>query len=133
MQIIIFELKGRQYAIKTEQVEEITKWMDITPVPKAPHYIKGLINLRGNVITIMELSKLLDLPVEEDQKYANIIIAKIDEERIGLLVEDVWEVMNIEEDHIETLDIDEKQQEMKGIIQIEDRIINLLELEECVS
>lgn len=133
MQIIIFELKGRQYAMKTKQVEEITKLMDITPVPNAPHYIRGLINLRGNVISLMELSKLLDLPVGENQEYTNIIIAKIDNEMIGLLVEDVWEVMNIEEDRIEKIDMDEKQQGIKGIIQIEDRIINLLKLEECVS
>lgn len=133
MQIIIFELKGRQYAMKTKQVEEITKLMDITPVPNAPHYIRGLINLRGNVISLMELSKLLDLPVGENQEYTNIIIAKIDNEMIGLLVEDVWEVMNIEEDRIEKIDMDEKQQGIKGIIQIEDRIINLLRLEECVS
>ncbi|RBP46784.1 chemotaxis protein CheW [Garciella nitratireducens] len=132
MQIIIFHLQGQQYAIKTQQVEEISKLMDITPVPNAPDYIKGLINLRGNVISVMELSKLLQLQSEEDQKYQNIIITKITDEKIGLLVEEIYQVMEIEEDKIEKVRIEEKEQPgIKGIIQVGDQIVNLLELEEC--
>ncbi len=134
MQMVIFNLQGQQYAMKTEQVEEISKLIDITPVPNAPSYIKGLINLRGNVISLMELSKLLQLQLQEDQKYQNIIIAKTDNEMIGLLVGEIYEVMNIEQDRIEKIRAEEKEQRgIKGIIQIEDRIVNVLELEECFA
>ena len=57
MQIIIFELEDKHYAIKTDHVEEISRLLDITPVPNAPYYIRGLINLR-NVISLIEISKL---------------------------------------------------------------------------
>ena len=115
-------------------MEEISKLIDITPVPNAPSYIKGLINLRGNVISLMELSKLLQLQLQEDQKYQNIIIAKTDNEMIGLLVGEIYEVMNIEQDRIEKIRAEEKEQRgIKGIIQIEDRIVNVLELEECFA
>lgn len=134
MQMVIFNLQGQQYAMKTEQVEEISKLIDITPVPNAPSYIKGLINLRGNVISLMELSKLLQLQLQEDQKYQNIIIAKTDNEMIGLLVGEIYEVMDIEQDRIEKIRAEEKEQRgIKGIIQIEDRIVNVLELEECFA
>lgn len=132
--MVIFNLQGQRYAMKTEQVEEICKLIDITPVPNAPSYIKGLINLRGNVISLMELSKLLQLQLQEGQKYQNIIIAKTDSEMIGLLVGEIYEVMNIEQDQIEKIQAKEKEQRgIKGIIQIEDHIVNILELEECFA
>src|SRR5690554_4849305 len=131
MQVIVFELEDRHYAIKTDTVEEISKLLDITPVPNAPYYIKGLINLRGNVISLIETSKLLN--IETTKPYANIIIVNIDNETIGMLVGDVWEVMDIQEDRIELCSTSEEEKKgMVGIIQIQDRIINYIELEECI-
>jgi purine-binding chemotaxis protein CheW len=133
MQVIIFELQGKQYAIKTDQIEEISRLLDITFVPNAPHYIKGLVNLRGNVITLMDISKLLNLELQ-DEDYTNIIIAKVHKELVGILVGNVWEVMNIKKDMVERIDIgEEENQGLKGVIQIQDQIINFLDIEEFIA
>lgn len=133
MQIMIFDLQGKQYAIKTDQIEEISELLEITFIPNAPNYIKGLINLRGNIITLIDISKLLNLELQE-KDYTNIIIAMVDKELLGILVGDVWEVMNIEEDMIERVNIGkEENQGLKGIIQLQDQIINFLDLEEYIS
>lgn len=130
MQVIIFDLQGKQYAIKTDQIEEISRLLDITSVPNAPHYVKGLVNLRGNVITLMDISKLLNLELQNED-FTKIIIAKVNKELVGILVGNVWEVMNIEENMIEKIQIGEEEvQGLKGIIQIKNQIINFLDIEE---
>lgn len=128
MQVIIFELEEQHYGIKTDTVEEISRLLDITPVPNAPYYIKGLINLRGNVISLIEIAKLLEIEIKKP--YTNIIIANIDHEMIGMLVGDVWEVMEIQEEEIEITDLAEEEKKgVIGIVQIQDRIINYVDLE----
>ena len=65
--------------------------------------------------------------------YTNIIIVNVDDETVGMLVGDVWEVMEVQEDKIEVIDYSEEEEKgMVGIIQIQDRIINLIELEKCI-
>lgn len=131
MQIVIFELGGRQYGIKTEQVEEISKILEVTPVPKAPHYIKGLINLRGNIMSLIDLTQLLSMENTEE-KFLNIIVVKVEEEMLGILVGQVKEVVDIEVDDIEKVTLKgEELKGVKGIIQLGEHIINFLDLEQC--
>lgn len=131
MQVITFDLNNQPYAIQSETVEEITKLVEITPVPNAPDYIEGLINLRGNVISLIHLSRLLHIE-SDGYNYNNIVIVNIKNETLGMLVGEVKEVMNIEEDQIEKVGLEEDQNAVKGIIQINDQIVNYLDLEECI-
>lgn len=124
MQIIIFTLNDKYYAINTEQVEEITKTISLTKVPNAEGWTEGLINLRGNVITLVNLSKLL--LQNEDSCYNNIIIVNIDEEKIGILVKEVMEVVNIEEEKMESFNDENKG--IVGIYRIDNRIINIVDI-----
>lgn len=133
MQIIIFDLNGQHYAIKTEEVEEISKLLEVTSVPNAPRHIKGLVNLRGNVISLMELSKLLGINDEEAEHYKNIVIVNVEKEMVGLLVGEVNEVIDIEEEKIEKVGIGEESKGIKGVIQLKDKLINFLNLEECIA
>ena len=125
MQIIVFTLKDEYYAINTELVEEISRNITSTFVPKAPQWVEGLINLRGNVVTLVNLSKLLHK--EEGQCYNNIVIINKDEEKIGLLVTSVVEVIDVEMNDIEKINtaiVDG----IKGIIQLDGHIVNIVDI-----
>lgn len=124
MQIIIFTLNDKYYAINTEVVEEITKTMPLTKVPNSEDWTEGLINLRGNVITLVNMSKLL--LQNEDSCYNNIIIVNIEEEKIGILVKEVMEVVNIEDIEIENFNTQDTG--IFGIYRIDNRIINIVDI-----
>ncbi|HCW72543.1 MAG TPA: chemotaxis protein CheW, partial [Clostridiaceae bacterium] len=78
-QIIVFTLGEKYYAVNSDQVEEISKMIDSTMVPNAPRHIEGLINLRGNVISLVNLAKLLHLT--EEECYNNIVILDRQDEK----------------------------------------------------
>ncbi len=130
MQIIVFTLGEQYYAMKSENVEEITTIKESTVVPKAPHYIEGLINLRGNVISLVNLSKLLRQ--EENECYNNIVIIDRENEKLGLLVSDVKEVLKIDEEEIEKVTNDPKNGVI-GVIRLEKTLVNYIDLERIIS
>ncbi|NLN14039.1 MAG: purine-binding chemotaxis protein CheW [Tissierellia bacterium] len=130
MQIIIFKLLDKYYALRTDSVEEITKYTDYTRVPNAPDWVTGLINLRGYVVTLLDLASLLkvDAPLE----YNNIIICNHQEEKIGLLVEEIIGVREIEENMVRRFKKDMKA-ELLGIVQMKDYIVNVIDLEKLLT
>ena len=129
MQIIVFTLSDKYYAIGTDRVEEITKDLAFTLVPNSPDWVEGLINLRGNVVTLVNLAKLLHQ--EEDMCYNNIIIIHNEEEKVGLLVKDVMEVMNIEEDEFQKV-TKEDLDGILGIVRRDGRIINIVDIDKLL-
>ena len=130
LQIIIFSVKDKYYAMSTDKVEEISKKMTATKVPNAPHWIEGLINLRGYVVTLVNLSKLLHQ--DDDICYNNIIIINNNDEKIGLMVKGVKEVMNIKEEDIQRME--EKESDgIVGIVRINGEIINIIDIEKLIS
>lgn len=133
MQIIVFTLGDEHYAIKTSNVEEITKDMKATRVPNSPEWVNGLINLRGNVITLVDLYKLLNKEIDEEDIYYNgVIIVNMDDEKIGILVTEIVEVIDIEAAEIQ--DISQKDREyFCGIIKTEKGIINIIDMNILLS
>ncbi len=130
MQIIVFTLGQQYYAMKSEDVEEITTMKEFTLVPQAPHHIEGLINLRGNVISLVNLSKLLRQ--EDNECYNNIVIIHREQEKLGLLVSDVKEVLKIDEEEIEKVTNDPKGGVI-GVIRLENTLVNYIDLERIIS
>src|SRR3712207_994488 len=99
MQVVIFKILDEQFAVETEKIKSINDMMEVTAVPKAPEYIKGLINLRGNVSSLLDANLLLGL--EESKEQSSIIILNLQEESVGISVDEVSEVLDIEENLIE--------------------------------
>lgn len=124
MQIIIFTLNDKYYAINTENVEEITTTLSFTNVPNTEDWIEGLINLRGNVITLVNMSKLL--LQDEDSSYNNIIIVNVEDGKIGILVKEVMEVVTIDDEGIEKFNQDDNG--IVGTYKLDDRIINITDI-----
>ena len=107
--------------------------MSITRVPKAPKYIKGLINLRGSIKSLVDLSLLLNVNHQNEQN--NMIILTIEDEEIGILVDEVEEVLDIEEKSIQKLDkdADKTQPYLKGILNYEDKLLTIIDIDKILN
>ncbi|MDY0235521.1 MAG: chemotaxis protein CheW [Gudongella sp.] len=130
MQIIIFNVNGKYFGLNTENIEEITRKTSITNVPNAPYGVEGLTNIRGDVIPLISLSKLLHL--EEDVCYNNVIIIKNTDYKTGILINEILKVIEIEESGIEQLGF-ETERGIKGILQLEDIIVNIIDINDLLA
>jgi purine-binding chemotaxis protein CheW len=130
MQIIVFKLNEKYFSIGTDRIDEITKLLPSINVPNAPYGIEGLVNLRGNVVPQISLSKLLHL--DEDVCYNNVMIINNDDHKVGLLINDVLKVMDIDEDDIQTLGT-EGDGGIRGIIELDGMIVNILDVDLLLS
>jgi purine-binding chemotaxis protein CheW len=131
MQVVIFKLNEEQFAVETGKVQSINDAMEITKVPKAPAHIKGLINLRGNVISLLDINLLLGTP-KQDENQNNIIILEMEDELVGIMVDQVDEVLDVEEELLEKIS-DGKKAYIEGVINFKDRIVTLIDIDKLLS
>ncbi len=99
--LVIFKLGAEEYGIKIDHVQEINRITTITKIPRAPHHIEGIVNLRGNVIPALDLRKLFGLEDKQVTDSTRIIIVDVNDKRTGIIVDSVTEVVNFEKDLIE--------------------------------
>lgn len=123
MQVVVFTLGNEKFALETRIVHGIEKMMTITKVPTAPYYIKGLANLRGSIISVINLKSYLNMNnlKEED----NIIIIELGDEKVGIMVDSVHEVVDISQDMIEK--VNDATPYIKGVINFKESVVTLLE------
>jgi purine-binding chemotaxis protein CheW len=102
---LTFSLEDEEYGIGILKVKEIIGMMAITSVPRTPAYVKGVINLRGKVIPVIDLRSKFDMETIDYNERTCIIVVEIDSKSstvlIGIVVDAVSEVLNIKEDEIE--------------------------------
>jgi len=136
VQLVAFKLGREEYGIDILQVQEIKRMTDITRVPHTPEYIKGVINLRGSVLPVIDLKTRLDLLEQDYTDDTRIIIVKVDEIAVGMIVDAVSEVMAIDQEQIEV------SQEavggvstnyISGVGKLENRLMILLNLEAIIG
>ena len=132
MQIVVFKLGEEHFAVETERVQSINDMMTITEVPKAPKYIKGLINLRGNIKSLVDIHLLLNMQSNDEQN--NIIILKVkEEEEIGITVDEVEEVLDIEEKNIQKTDNKQEKQYVKGIVNQNGKLLTVIDIDNLLN
>jgi purine-binding chemotaxis protein CheW len=131
LQVVIFKLNNEQFAVQTDRIQSINDAMEVTRVPKAPAHIKGLINLRGNIISLLDINLLLDIP-KGDKSQNNIIILEIEDELVGIVVDDVYEVLDVEENLIERSSDEKRKEYIEGIINFQDRIVTLIDIDKLL-
>ena len=101
-QYIVIRLGSESYGVDIKYVDNIVRMQNITRVPKVPEYIKGVINLRGEVIPVMSIRLKMFLPEDEYTRATRIIILKLEQYgTIGIIVDEVKEVVTLSEDAIE--------------------------------
>jgi len=132
MQIVVFKLGEEHFAVETDRVQSINDMMGITVVPKAPSYIKGLINLRGSIKSLVDIHLLLNL--ESNNEQSNIIILKVkEEEEIGISVDEVEEVLDIDERNIQKMDNSQVNQYVKGIVNQDGRLLTIIDIDNLLN
>lgn len=131
MQFVVFRLGEEHFAIETEKIQSINDMMTITQVPKSPDYIKGLINLRGSIKSLVDINLLLNIVSERKQN--NIIILKVYEEEIGISVDEVEEVIEVDEESIQKLPLDSVENYIKGIINLGGKLFTIIEIEKLLN
>jgi len=132
VQVVVFNIGNEQFAVETSKVQSINDLMKITQVPKAPSYIKGLINLRGNIISILDINLLLGM-TNTDERNDNIIILKLEDELVGITVDAVDEVMEFSEDQLEKVHNEMEKFYIKGVINLKERIITLIDFDKLIQ
>lgn len=135
-QFIVFKLSDQLFGIDIQSVQIIEKMMAIMRVPKVPKCIKGVMNLRGEIIPVISLREQFDLEILESTDKTRIIIVRLDEAMVGLIVDEVKEVIEIDETQVET--VQNIQGKMKtshilGVGKVEENIITLLNLPSIIE
>jgi len=102
IQLVIFKLAGEEFGIDIMQVQEIIRLPALTRIPQAPGYVKGIINLRGKIIVVMNLGARFGMDSKDFDDNSRIIIVKIDETVVGMIVDSVSEVIRIPAKNIES-------------------------------
>jgi len=101
LQWVTFRLDGETYGINVMQVQEVLRYTEIAPVPGAPSYVLGIINLRGNVVTVIDTRHRFNLPSGDITDNTRIVIIETERHVIGILVDSVAEVVYLRQSEIE--------------------------------
>lgn len=136
-QFIVIKIGSEQYGIDIRYVDNIGRMQSITRVPKVAPYLRGVINLRGEVVPVMSIRQKMGLPIDELTKATRIIILKLEQYgTIGIIVDEVKEVVTLNNAEIEKVSYDNKEGRasfISGIGKENGNLISLLDLNAVVS
>ncbi|MDF2612667.1 MAG: CheW protein [Clostridia bacterium] len=135
-QFIVFKLDEQLYGIDIQNVQIIERIKPIMRVPKAPACVKGVMNLRGEIIPVISLREQFDLIASEYTDKTRIIIVKLDEAMVGIIVDEVKEVIELSEEQIEAVQNIQgkiKTNHILGVGKVNSSIITLLNLSNIIE
>ena len=135
-QLVVFDLAGESYGINIAAVESIIKMQAITQLPQSPQYVKGVTNLRGAVLPVIDLRLRFGLEPQETSRQTRIIIVTMGSIKVGVVVDGVSEVLRVLDDAIEAIPATVSTANsafLKGIVRLEQRLIILLELSKVLD
>lgn len=133
--LVSFRIGGEEYGVEIGRVQEIVRVGQVTAVPNAPAYIKGVINLRGRIIPVLDLRKRLDLEAAAPTKNSRIIVVEMGQKVLGLLVDSVAQVVKIPASSVDAPpeDVEASRAYVKGIGKIDMRLIMVMELDRVLA
>lgn len=124
LQLVTFQLNGENYGINVMQVQEVLRVSEIAPVPGAPGFILGIINLRGNVVTVLDTRNRFGLPPHEVTDASRIVVIEANEQVVGILVDSVAEVVDLHQSQIDLaphVGTDESSRYIQGVSTARDK------------
>lgn len=131
-ELVSIRVGGQMFALDIMTVREIRGWTSSTPLPHAPDYVLGMINLRGAVLPVLDLSARLGLPSRTPDASSVIIVAELGGRAVGLVVDAVCDIITITPDQVQPapalsdrMDVDF----VRGVITLGDEIVTLLDLD----
>jgi purine-binding chemotaxis protein CheW len=136
LQWVTFKLQSETYGINVMQVQEVLRYTDIAPVPGAPDYVLGIINLRGNVVTVIDTRSRFGLPPSEVTENSRIVIIESERQVIGIMVDSVAEVVYLKQSEIDTapnVGTDESAKFIQGVSNRDGELLILVDLNKLLS
>jgi purine-binding chemotaxis protein CheW len=131
-ELISFRIGEQEFCVDIMAVREIRGWTPATPVPHSPGFVRGVINLRGAVLPVIDLADRLGLGVAVESARHVIIVVQIRSRIVGLLVDAVCDILSTAEHKVQrTPDLsgDQMQHFVRGLIALEGRMISLIDLD----
>ncbi|NLB78385.1 MAG: chemotaxis protein CheW [Clostridiaceae bacterium] len=135
-QFVAFKVGDQEYGADIHKVSIIEKLLNTARVPTTPEYIKGVVNLRGEIVTVMSLRLKFDLPEIEEDDDTRTIIFKFNDALLGIIVDSVDEVVSLKENDIESVTSitnDRSLDYILGVAKVEGRLITLLNVEKLIT
>jgi len=136
LQWVTFKLENEIYGINVMQVQEVLRYTEIAPVPGAPNYVIGIINLRGNVVTVIDTRVRFGLMPSEVSENSRIVIIEAEKQVIGILVDGVAEVVYLRSSEIDmapSVGTDESAKFIQGVSNREGELLILVDLNKFLS
>jgi purine-binding chemotaxis protein CheW len=136
LQLVSFSLAKEDFGIDILRVQEIIRTTLVTRVPNSPHFIEGVINLRGRVIPIIDLRRRFGMMEVEHDKNTRIIVVEVKNKIVGFVVDSVRQVLRIPNNVIEPpppIVANISSDYIYGIAKLDDRLLILLDLERVLS
>lgn len=137
IQWVTFKLDSEIYGINVMQVQEVLRLPEVAPVPGAPSHVMGIINLRGNVVTVIDTRNRFGLFQKEADDATRIIVTEVNNQVIGMLVDSVAEVVNLKGSEIETTpnlgEENESSKYIQGVHSRGDEILILIDVDKMLS
>lgn len=134
--VIVFKLRNEQYGVDLQQIRSIERLQSVTEVPQSENFIKGIINLRGEIIPLIDLKERLHGTEAEHLDSTRILIIQIGETLVGLIVDAATDVKDIDASQIQPappLVGGITKEYLKGVITIEEKLLILLDLEKILG
>lgn len=136
LQWVTFQLGSETYGINVLQVREVLRVTDITPVPGSPEYVLGIINLRGNVVTVVDCRRCFGLPDKEHDDLSRIVIVETSGQILGVLVDSVAEVVYLRSsqiDHAPSIGAEEGAKYIQGVYSRDEELLILVDLNKLIT
>jgi purine-binding chemotaxis protein CheW len=136
VQWVTFRLSDETYGINVMQVQEVLRVSEIAPVPGAPHYVLGIINLRGNVVTVVDTRIRLGLATSEVTDSTRIVIIEGEKHVVGILVDCVAEVVDLAASEMESapnVGNEESAKYIQGVASRGDELLILVDLNKLLT
>ena len=132
LELIAFRIGEQEFCVDIMSVREIRGWVPATPLPRSPPFVRGVINLRGAVLPILDLAARLGLPPPEPTARHVIIVAQIGTQVIGVLVDAVSDIITVNESIVQPppeLGSDRVRAFVQGLLAIDSRMVSLISLD----
>lgn len=136
IQLVTFRLADETYGINVMHVQEVLRITEIAPVPGAPSYVLGIINLRGNVVTVIDTRSRFGLPSTETDDSSRIVIIESEKQVVGILVDSVAEVVELKVSEIDSapnVGNDESSRYIQGVANRTDDLLIVVDLNKLLT
>lgn len=138
LQLVVFKINNEEFGVNINDVKEIIRWTNLTQIPNAEPYIKGVINLRGSIVVINDLAMKLGLPPKQIDDETRILVVDIEGSTVGMIVDSATEVLRLKKEQVrnapEIISKNMNQNYVDGVgVLNEHRLLTLLNLSKVLG